>query len=268
MNNQEEIWIELVDEPAIYISNFGRFKSVKIKTTILKTRINTNGYHYICDNVETRLYTHLTVAKYFLKNPKNRKLVRHINKDLNDNRASNLLYYDIDLNIFNLKNKFEKYKPIERFPNYYISNYGNIKSIRYGNEEFIKPFKDKDGYDRINIYDENKEPFKFRIHRLIALAFIKNPHNKPIVDHINRDNTCNHWINLRWLTSMENKWNTTKLSNRNSSGYLGVSFNNQTQKYISAIYYNGKTKYLGYFDTAEEASQVYQEAKALYQKIE
>ena len=47
----------------------------------------------------------------------------------------------------------------------------------------------------------------------------------------------------------------------NKSGYKGISFNKPANKYQATIRINGNLKHLGYFETAEEASKVY-EAKA------
>ncbi len=46
-----------------------------------------------------------------------------------------------------------------------------------------------------------------QLHRLIALAFIPNPDNHPMVDHVNGDSHDNRLSNLRWTNSNGNNHN-------------------------------------------------------------
>ena len=48
------------------------------------------------------------------------------------------------------------------------------------------------------------------VHRLMALAFIPNPDNKEMIDHINRNKLDNSIENLRWVTRSENIINTAR----------------------------------------------------------
>lgn len=52
------------------------------------------------------------------------------------------------------------------------------------------------------------------VHRLVAETFIPNPHNKPTVDHIDRDPSNNFVGNLRWATSKEQVDNSGTVLNR------------------------------------------------------
>jgi hypothetical protein len=55
----------------------------------------------------------------------------------------------------------------------------------------------------------NREGHKNKtIHRLVGSAFLPNPEQKPLIDHINRNKTDNRLENLRWATGSENNRNT------------------------------------------------------------
>lgn len=85
--------------------------------------------------------------------------------------------------------------------NYEISDLGNVKNVTTG--KIRKNQIDKDGYLWVSLYKNNK-PFNAKIHRLIALAFIPNPDNKPTVNHKDGNKKNNDISNLEWSTSSEN----------------------------------------------------------------
>lgn len=93
----------------------------------------------------------------------------------------------------------EKWKDIKNFEGLYqISNFGHVKSLKYGKEKILKTREFK-GYLRVGMYlgDTQKH---FRVHRLVAEAFIPNINNLPIVNHKDRDRGNNHVDNLEWCT--------------------------------------------------------------------
>ena len=77
------------------------------------------------------------------------------------------------------------------------------------------------------------------------------------VDHIDENKANNNVKNLRWATSNENGYNQGK-NKTNTSGFKGVSFDKNTNKYQARININGKRKHLGYYKTPEEASKSYE----------
>jgi AP2 domain len=80
------------------------------------------------------------------------------------------------------------------------------------------------------------------------------------VDHIDRDGSNNRKSNLRNAVDPQglrlNQRNCGLYQN-NTTGFKGVSFDKQHQKFQAKIQLNGKSKHLGFFDTAEEAHAAY-----------
>lgn len=85
---------------------------------------------------------------------------------------------------------------------YEVSNFGNVKSLHSRNFGMILN-KINDNYLYVNLFYKKKR-LKIGIHRLVAIAFIPNPENKPQVNHIDGDKLNNNVSNLEWSTSKEN----------------------------------------------------------------
>ena len=96
---------------------------------------------------------------------------------------------------------------------YAVDRHGNVYSLRNnaGNRREIpmimKPQLSSSGYLYVIGYVEENGIVKKKlllIHRLVALAFIPNPQNKPEVNHKNGVKTINRKSNLEWVTKSEN----------------------------------------------------------------
>ena len=79
----------------------------------------------------------------------------------------------------------------------YVAENGNITQ----NDKEIKPYLNG-GYMTVKLKINGLKVM--RVHRLVALAFIPNPDNKPCVDHIDGNKLNNHVNNLEWCTRSEN----------------------------------------------------------------
>lgn len=79
------------------------------------------------------------------------------------------------------------------------------------------------------------------------------------VDHINGNRSDNRIVNLRLATNAENLRNRSKPKN-NVSGFKGVSWIERYQKWQATIKFDGKNKFLGRFDTREDAADAYNQA--------
>lgn len=89
---------------------------------------------------------------------------------------------------------------------YQVSNLGNVKSLNYnrtGQEKILKAINHKCGYLRVTLY-KNSKCVTYRLHRLVAQAFIPNPDNLPEVNHKDEDKSNNCVNNLEWCDSKYN----------------------------------------------------------------
>lgn len=129
----------------------------------------------------------------------------------------------------------------------------NWKYIRAGSGKVNKEaghVTDK-GYRRIRILSKN-----YFAHKLAWFYMTGEwPPDGLQVDHINRNRLDNRWCNLRLLTREQNCQNCHGQSN-NTSGFKGVT--KRGNKYEANLYHHGKLEYLGWFNSALEASNAYE----------
>ena len=84
---------------------------------------------------------------------------------------------------------------------YEVNELGEVFRIRNPKPKYQSV--NRYGYKVVGLWKNNKATAK-TVHRLVALAFIPNPENKPCVNHIDGNKQNNHVSNLEWVTYSEN----------------------------------------------------------------
>ena len=215
-----EIWKDLIlinIKNYYEVSNLGNVRN-KNTNRILKS-FDDKGYRTIGlrNNKKTQknYFVHRLVAIVFLGLDENNKetVVHHINSNTICNHINNLELCTSSQNaIYAQNNKKrrtfggyacdlnnEEWKYIIGYEDLYmISNYGRVKNNK--NYLLIPSIKE---YKAVGLSKNSKQK-SYRIHRLVAMAFIENPNNYPVVNHKDGNKLNNHVDNLEWCTKSQN----------------------------------------------------------------
>ena len=154
-------------------------------------------------------------------------------------------------------------KEIEGFEDYLIYSDGRVFSKK--SNKFLKQSTDKRGYKVVSLC-KNGVLKQFKVHRLVAEAYIDNQNDFPQVNHKDENKANNDFNNLEWCTA---KYNTNygtvkeKISAKNSKPI--VSVNIKTGK---VTYYNSTVEASKYGYTKSEiwraCNGIYSQYKGCY----
>lgn len=147
----------------------------------------------------------------------------------------------------------EDWKQIQDYPNYSVSNFGNVRNDKTG--KLLKINLNHQNYCRVCLCKNGVSKF-ISLNRLVYSHFIEETELE--IDHIDRDRLNNNINNLRCVTRIQNCRNTNKIVNKiTTSKYKGVSFYKSRNKWVAKITINYKGIHLGCFDSEDDAGIAY-----------
>lgn len=128
------------------------------------------------------------------------------------------------------------------YENYKVYEDGSIFSNI--SNKFLKP-DNAQGYLQVTL-SVNKSPIRIKIHRLVALLFVPNPNNYPIINHIDGNKLNNHFSNLEWCTYEHNNKHArdnllNNISLNNHLRWENEEFRSKTSKNLSKAIIESKT---------------------------
>lgn len=128
---------------------------------------------------------------------------------------------------------------------YQVSNTGLVKGQR---GQILSPLSSGNGYWKIQLYNKEGRKKAF-IHRLVAMAFIPNPENKPYINHKDNNPSNNSVDNLEWCTPKENfDWMKKQGRNKRTEKWLENLHKAQKRDYKAVKGTNIKTGEVLYFE--------------------
>ena len=138
---------------------------------------------------------------------------------------------------------------IPDYPNYEVSNFGRVRSLNYRNTSKTKQLKlTLDGkYLKVTLTGNTK----FRVHQLVAIAFLNHTPcgYDAVIDHIDNNPLNNNVNNLQIIS---NRKNSTK-----DRADCGISWSESRKKWRAMIDFESKTHHLGRFINKQDALNEY-----------
>lgn len=128
---------------------------------------------------------------------------------------------------------------IKNYPDYQVSNLGNVRSYKNGMVKVINGWVQNTGYKTVAL--NNK---KYSVHRLVAETFIHKPVSKNVVNHKDGNKLNNNINNLEWCTLKEN------IHHAYNTGLMDNAIKQTIQRKIRA-------KQIGQFDLKDNFIQKY-----------
>lgn len=137
----------------------------------------------------------------------------------------------------------ERVTDIREFEGIYaVTDQGRVWSYR--RNKWLALCKTDKGYSVVSLSVSGKEVVR-KIHRLVGVAFVKNPHDKKYINHKNGDKADCHYKNLEWVTATENNQHACdnklnshfKLSKKDKHLVCQIFKNcDVTKSYLSRLY--------------------------------
>lgn len=103
-------------------------------------------------------------------------------------------------------NRHEVWLPVKDYIDYEVSNYGRVRSLKFGKIKMLKGRKRKKGYLHVILCNDEKKS-GFYIHRLVYETFVGEIPEGMQIDHRDGNTQNNRLDNLRCVTPKENVYN-------------------------------------------------------------
>jgi hypothetical protein len=153
----------------------------------------------------------------------------------------------------------EIWKSIPNYPDYEVSNFGNVKSYKGKIPKLLKINYYPNGYTFVSLRHNNKNK-NFLIHRLVLSAFNPQENEEELqANHINCVRDDNRLDNLEWVTPQQNRNYREQLHHTPKSQKILVKFLDDREDMI----FHTMTECANYFGLTRKAINNYLRSKTI-----